>query len=706
MGKEKPQSIIIPSIKLRSGSSAHCAQRFKSLWVITLLIGLGLATWWRFSHWMPGAFYGDDLANLLRFRDGVFASSLGQALTQAAYLKYRPIFEVVIGAAFSLFGSHITYYLVFNIILQALSGVLLFLVAYRLSKRNVAAAVAIAVAVVTSRFALYQVSQVTGLLMSVSWLLFLVILLLVIRLLDPEGSESGYAVKYMIMAVIVSCLAIQTYELYIVIAPVLALVFWISPGLKGRTSLRGLAVLGATLPAVFNIAYKTLVLRIPFFVGTGGTLMGFNFSRVITLLSQGIASVGGFNSGPSYLIGQTLRQYSPLEWILAGTVSALWMLLVIWGVASIKRTSKAELSGSQHHAVYLLLIIAAFGLLLLGPPALTIRLEQRWLFGPFSLVLLIAAWAIGRVTQRSRKFATAAVLVLCGASISLDAQIAQHFGKIYMVYSARFAAAVRHSIAANAPKSHDRILFFARQEYCSWVLQNGKFFSIYGLGARKVSCDNPWDTKTFARQLEQPMPKNTEAYLWTPRHRLVNSTAFWQKRTKEYRAEKILVNFISIFQKGIINDDRHISTPSGRGVFIGTYYSTKGPLPTITVLSNFTYQFSGLHVLPRSTLSFGVSMVYPTKQVAKVVVWVRGAGSKDYRMVYVDELPLAIPYKALKFVPVRIPLRRFRMGIRGVRFGVEPTGNNSDSQWVAFSDPVILVQGSEIRRARFQSQTH
>jgi len=663
-------------------------------WFLVLLIAFVLTTYSRFSNWMPGVFYGDDLSNLLAFRTGAFASSFGQALTQAFALKFRPVFEIVMGAAFSLFENNITYYLALNVVVQAVSGVLFFFIAYRLSKSNLILALATAIAVVTSRFALYQVTQITGLLMSVSWLLCLLTTFFVLKLVGSKNIGSGHGLRYVIAAVIVSFLAIHTYELYIVIAPVVALAVWLSPGLRGRGILRYATVLAALTPAIFNVLYKVLILHIPFFVGTGGTHMGLAVGRAVAQLAHATASIGGFNIGPEYLVGQSVSRYSALDWVLASTVSVLWIVVLVCGLAGTKPTSRAEATTYTGRSFYPLMFIAVLWFLLLVPPVMTIRVEQRWLFGPFALLLLMAAWAAGQTRRTMRKLATVCVLGLCGASIVLDSQLAQHFGQIYMISSAKFAESARRDIADVDPGSHYPVLLFANSVDCNWVLQKGSFFSIYDSGKREVKCVDSNNFKTMIRLIKEPLASNTKVYQATSENQVIDITAMWKARAWRLARENVLVDFIKLFPKGIISDKQAVSTPTGHGVFLSSQSSLDGPTPTITVVSGFSYQFEDLSVPSGTELRFGISMVYPTRQPAKVEVKVREAGSADYRTIYSWIIPLAVQGNPMKFVPVTIPLQKSGKIIRAVSFGIEPTGNDSSGQWGAFSIPRIVIPPS------------
>ena len=110
----------------------------------------------RFWPWMPEVFFGDDLANLLAYKDGHFASSSSQALSAAFSEKYRPVFAWVMWLLFGVFNEQILPYLALNIFIHGLSATLIFAIAFRLSRANWIVSLVIAMATASSRFALYQ----------------------------------------------------------------------------------------------------------------------------------------------------------------------------------------------------------------------------------------------------------------------------------------------------------------------------------------------------------------------------------------------------------------------------------------------------------------------------------------------------------------------------------------------------------------------
>lgn len=129
------------------------------LLVFTLFIA---AVIWRYWQFMPQVFFGDDLMYLLAFGDGTCGASIFEIATNVCWDKFRPVASGYHWLLMSLFGSNITYYMVVNILVHAISASLVFTIAYRLSKDIFIVALSIAIVFATSRFAVYQVTQMVG----------------------------------------------------------------------------------------------------------------------------------------------------------------------------------------------------------------------------------------------------------------------------------------------------------------------------------------------------------------------------------------------------------------------------------------------------------------------------------------------------------------------------------------------------------------
>ena len=436
----------------------------------------------QFWPWMPTVFFGDDLSNFLAYRDHQFASSIGQALTGVYAEKYRPLFSLIIGGLFQLFGGHIKYYLILNILIQAAAATLMFRISFRLN-RSVLVSLMVALAAASSRFSLYQVTQVTGILESVSLLLFLVMLESLISAERQAGGFGSY--RYCWIATFYFFMAIQIHERYIVIFAGLFLAAFAFERFQILSRAKALLIMAASVAAALsNVLYKKLILHSDFFVGTGGTHMTIDMNRTVSQLMQSLVSIFGFNAGPEYLVAEPYSQYhTDVEWYLGWTFFICLMALILGGVlkAGISKKSLGDKLRTLFLPTFFFVLI---GLMLL-PPILTIRMEQRWLVVPFYLLLLIAAWAANFIGSPIKILL---MLAVTASSISLDAYISSRFSNLFFVSAGQFATLVKRDIIDKNPLGTYPILFIAEKSRCRWSLLGGKFFLMYAHKLRQVQC--------------------------------------------------------------------------------------------------------------------------------------------------------------------------------------------------------------------------
>ncbi len=461
---------------------------------------------WRFDAWMPEAFFGDDLSNLLHYRNGVFPSGLREAVSVAFAEKYRPVFVWLMSWMFTAFDDSLWEYLAVNASLHALNATIVFAIAHRLSHGNWIVSSVVAVAAATSRFALYQVTQVTGFIEGIALTLFLLMLYSMVR----AGSATQQAAwRWSWLALLVAFLVINTHERYIVVAPWLCIALVFLPNTRALPLNRLLILLAACVViALSNALFKVLILKMPFFVGTGGTHMDLDVPRVLALGTQAVLSIFGFNEGPEYLVG--VRAISlgwlPPVWLIAVVITSAWLIALVAGVrtALVERVAPSPPRWQSLHWPLLLLVLGA---LMLAPPSLTIRMEQRWVLAPFIITMLLFAWAAG--VQRQRAIVPVRILAIAiglGTVIS-DTFVAAHFDPIFFVTSGRFATAAIRDIVDKDPGQSTPVAFIASNDHCSWTLIDGEFFRIYGGSPRRVFCFN-----TLEEVKSADLPEGTRIY--------------------------------------------------------------------------------------------------------------------------------------------------------------------------------------------------
>lgn len=456
-------------------------------WIVVMFVcSAMLAAWLRFSPWFPTVLFGDDLINYVAYLHGGFPADFKSAALTAAENKYRPIFHFSLGSLFRLFGADVHSYMVVNWLLHAVNASLVGLLAWRLSRSSLLIGLACAVVVGSSRFALYQVTQVTGLIEGLALTGALVAVVCAAWIQDVQ--DEGTARHLVIASVAAAALTLHIHERYIVLYPWLIACFW-ALSMTGKLKQRDLhlAVLALILIGAANYVVRTQLLHLPYFMGTGGQQIQVNAQTITKHLTQAVASLLGFNRGPEHLAAVNLHELSRTPRICAGIFALVAIVLPLrqlWINAK-----QPHLLRSQLWPILFLMLI---GFLLL-PAVTTIRLEQRWLLAPQACLLFILANACGSAKMvHTRRNYIGAVTIALMATLILDTHVSNRFDRMFFVYSAKTAESVKAQMSArHLPPVGSPLVLDLRLEHCKWTLGNGSFFEIYGNGARPLACTQP-----------------------------------------------------------------------------------------------------------------------------------------------------------------------------------------------------------------------
>jgi len=627
----------------------------------------------RFVPWIPTVFFGDDLDNLLAFQRGEFASTWTQALAGVYVEKFRPVFAVAMHLQFASFGHWIAGYMAVNLAVHALSGALVFFAARFLSGGSRVIAALLALAFIVSRLALYQVTQVTGLLEGLGTALFLTILLCLTR---ARGTSAW---RLSLFSVLAAALAVHTHERYIVVLPWLALAFLVLPGPAALNwGRKALLVCLCVAAAAFNVLFKLAVSGGHFFVGTGGTRMDFSLQRVADHFAQAVLSVFGFNYGPDYLAGASWSELPyGSGWLLGGaiTLAAAVLLVAAW----LPRKSRAggPLPVAVPDAAWGLLLVLLAGAVLV-PPALTIRMEQRWELQPFVLLLLLLAWAAGRArAYMSRRRAAVLVGIAALASVGQDMLMSDYFDRIFLRSSARVATMALRDIAEREPGAVTPVALLLSEEHCYWTLREGAFFTVYSGKARPVRC--------LAGLSDAKPTPDTRLYADAGDH-LLDVTSDWRAAAEE---GVLAFDFLRAFDLGVINDNRPVDTPSSRGAVRMQWNSVVGARETLVLLSGFTYRFDNVPAHSGDELRFGLAMLFPAPQAARASVTVLDGQGKQLKHYSEELVPPSVGGRT-KFKPVALALDDVEGDRVSVVFSAMPSGDDSTAQWIGYTQPRLV----------------
>lgn len=641
-----------------------------------------LAVLWRFWPWMHDYLYGDDLAYLLSFHAGSCATTPSEILTAVCQDRFRPVASAFVILLMNTFDASMPYYTASNVAIQVLIGTLAFAVAHRLSGGRWVVSLAVAIMVATSRFALFHVTQAIGPVESLTLLFTLGVLYCIVRADESPERAWGWAWG----ALALTFLAIHTHERFIVLAAWLFTAFISSPSTRslGRGRLLALLAAAVALP-VFYISYKTFALETHFMVGTGGTHIDFDFSRIFEHALQALLSVFGFNHGPDYLVGTNIDIGMNKMTLLAGALTASWLGLFAWSVWTTSRAGPRQFFAVAERLRWLLLLLglAAF---LLAPTLLTVRLEQRWLLAPFSIVALVAAWSAGRIYVRHSKAVIALVVTMLVASLTLDTRVMRYYDRVYLVYSARFAALVKHDIIDKSPAAVGPLAFIADETHCSWTLINGGFFGIYGASQRPVRCFGSMDAAIDAN-LDPEIAvyaENGESGLLDVRNEM---------QASRDRETSTVVDLVENFPHGQISSRAKVDTPTGLGAMQMPWDSVTGSQSTLTVISGFSYRYDDVAIPAEAKLDLAVSMIYPASQSARLIISLTPKDGQPRELLSKDLVP-PLPGAKLRFAPQRIPLDAFAGQRVSIAFGVESPGGDSSGHWVGMASPRIVVDAA------------
>ena len=371
-----------------------------------------------------GAIAFDDVGAVLRWTDPQVGLLDRTALDVSAN-RWRPVFSTLFTLMTGAFGRNYAAYFWFNVALILALVLLVYWLVLRLSS-SATLATAIAAIAVTSRFAYYQVTQAIGLLEGLS-LVFLVLLIGV--LVRFERSER---VDYLGWAVVLYALIIHTHERYAVLLVFLISLILTTRSLTIRTKLLWCGAFAA--PLVLNIAIRHFVFHLPLLVGTGSSSeLGFTLPTAVKHYALSVLNVVGINSGPGYLDG-LVYPFLPGPY-RAASVALVVLFLLALGAAFAGRvevrgnwlTSPGPRRNIMLGILLVMVLILSF--------SVTIRVEPRWLYAPFLVVLLLFAYSLSLIanSRSMRPPVVAAMVIFLALSVVLDRKYGENLDGVYFM---------------------------------------------------------------------------------------------------------------------------------------------------------------------------------------------------------------------------------------------------------------------------------
>ena len=300
-------------------------------------------------------------------------------------------------------GNDIPRILTINIVLNTIIAFIVYGFCKEISNSTVAGVI-VAILYLASPFSYYQISQLLGLMESMATLFSLCIIICLYKYL-----EIG---KYFYHALVFYFLCVFTHERFIVLLPLF--IFVLMTRRDEAKKYICTFVLFAIILAIRMFFIGTLSPA-----GTGGTNVEdtFTWGSMIKSFAQEILYMACINMGPEYLCGVPWESYSSDMKTMSIMILAAYIIIFIWGMMIIRRARLQNYTLAK-----ILLFVGAIGGTVLSS-SVTIRVELRWIYVPFTILMFLMVFMITKVYVFNRDgcfaslyniiFFGVAMLILC-----------------------------------------------------------------------------------------------------------------------------------------------------------------------------------------------------------------------------------------------------------------------------------------------------
>lgn len=301
--------------------------------------------------------------------------------------RFRFLYNLAAYVQLGLVGSHVTWFVPINIILNSAIAYTICRFARTLSGNTIIGFLT-GFLYLLSRMSYYQISQVYGLMESLALWASIGILYCLYRYINEPGQE----LIWFRMANGLYFAVCFIHERYMVFLPLLFLVLLMKRNKKWREWAIPLAVFA--LVQLIRLAAIGTVMP----AGTGGTDVAdtLNSKQVILFAVQQVLYLFGINTGGNYLCALSWRESS--RWIKVLVILADVMILAVMIIFIIKVVrSKWERMAIFRNCLLFFLFIGAC----IACSSVTIRVEVRWVYVSMAAAWLWLAYMCGVIARPS-----------------------------------------------------------------------------------------------------------------------------------------------------------------------------------------------------------------------------------------------------------------------------------------------------------------
>lgn len=303
--------------------------------------------------------------------------------------RFRFLYYLAAYVELGLLGSHVTWFVPVNIIINSAIAYTLCRFARTLSGNNMIGFLS-GFLYLLSRMSYYQISQVYGLMESLALWAAIGILYCLYKYINEPGQE----LKWFWTANGLYFAVCFIHERYMALLPLLFVVLLIKRNKQWRQWVIPMAVFGL----VQLIRLATIGTVIP--AGTGGTDVAdtLNLRQIFLFAIEQVLYLFGINTGGSYLSALSWQESS--RWIKVLVVLADMVVLAVMILFVIKVIrGKWERRAVLRNCLLFFLFIGAC----IACSSVTIRVEVRWVYVSMAAAWLWLAYMCGVITRPSAR---------------------------------------------------------------------------------------------------------------------------------------------------------------------------------------------------------------------------------------------------------------------------------------------------------------
>ena len=638
---------------------------------------LALALVW-FASFPYRAVMGDDLSLIAGEPPFLNPQTLVGSLTETLSEKYRPIPQALYFLEITAFGGDFRGYLYVNIAVVIVNAWLVTLLAWRLSRRSWVMSFAAGVMLIVSRFAYSSVLLVTGVKDGLCLTFLLALMYALLRWYETDHR------RWLLTALVFYLLQVYTHERFLLLAAFLILALALAPSRRSY----GRFWLGVPVLIVLsNYLAKTMLLRVEFFRGTGGSGIHLEPTHFLAFMLSGAANIIGFNVGPDYLSGLSIVHAGAVGiWVgVALTVPVALLTVSYW--SWLRECEAKECRWAEYRNLALFVVLIAS---LLATASVTIRQEYRWLYAPYASFIAGVAYMHGRLEDLPWRRTALAVLVLGGA-LAVDGFYRQHLEDIFFIDGMRVADAARRVIVdrygSELVRRRVYLVGNGPGRVREFYFDNDRFFRFY-TGDPRVSVnyvDRPDEIPAIdAKGSDDPL------VFVVGKGSVVDISLETAVRRRMRAAAQAgsAVDFIARFPSGVISSQRHADAPGGRGAFLRAWRTALGERTGLTILSGFFYRFPDVAIGQDEELVFLAMIPHARSDGARAYVDVAAEGAAPVRLTEANVPP---PVNGQpEWQVLRSSMKPFAGRHVSISFGVDSPSGDSAADWVVLSDVYLL----------------